>query len=103
MTFAAAGTAPGCIDNDVADAEPAFDRSGFHRHVLNVFERDGGLMDRPDPASDAQTSLAEDVPGGVVTKMDREISQKLRHGPQQNRDGCGQHANPWPLRRCRSA
>src|SRR5437867_7009068 len=66
------------VHDDIADAEPTFDRAGLDRHVLNILKSNRRFMNHPDTAANAKAALAQNIPGRVVTKINREIRDRAR-------------------------
>ena len=74
-------TATRRVHDHVRNAEPALERSGFDRNVLDVFERDRCFLDDPDTAANAHTAMREDIPRRVVSQVNRRIGNDVRAGP----------------------
>src|SRR5262245_45991172 len=66
------------VHDHIRNSEPALERSGFDRNVLDVFERDRRFMDHPDTAADAQAPMREDIPHGVIPQVNRHVCNDVR-------------------------
>src|SRR4051794_25602510 len=78
-------TASRRVHDHIRDPEPALERSGFERNVLDVFERDRCFLDDPDTAANTQAPLRQDIPRRVISQVDRRIRNDVR----QDYDGQG--------------
>src|SRR5262249_37434228 len=77
-------TAARRVHDHIRNSEPALERSGFDRNVLDIFERDGRFMDDPDTAANAQAPMRENIPRRVISQVNRRIRNDVRqdHNPQ---------------------
>src|SRR5690606_16162782 len=76
----AAPAAAGRLDDEVAHAEVPLHGALMDLDVLHVFVGERLLLDAPHAAPDAHAPLAEHVPGGVVTQVNRDVGHDIgRH------------------------